>query len=488
MKKKSIITMMLALVAMTGLAQTKTAIVTGYSPALKDGTVAKITVGPLPAFPTAIDTVKNGHFSFTLPIEKLTVGSLIVTGEGCPNYLATIWLSPDVTVKIMGTDCFFPLWKVESPLPEQQTQNRITEYTREAVSEYIEHDYDAASWEEVEPFYLRLMKQEIDILPTLPTDAASIYKLWWLSAMTAKTVRNCPYIEQLRELEKFITAHAPKGFEGQLAEIHTFLKGTKPLKVGEKAIDAELFDMQGRKHHLFDVMKQHNQYVLLDFWSLGCGPCLSSEPEMRMAYEKIQGKLEIIGINQNKVSDWRKNEFSKRIVWKNWNDGKKGNGGIESRYCDMIAYPYYVLLSPDGRILWKNTGYGVGWFMGMAEAISGPRQDNTVNIQFAIRKVNADANGTTISFRYYGHKNYWFRIAQKSYLKANDKKYFLTHADGIKLNGENYPQVKAFVTTDDNLANLYYTDFTLTFEPFDTIPTTFDFIEDNIKIRNVSIK
>jgi hypothetical protein len=145
-------------------------------------------------------------------------------------------------------------------------------------------------------------------------------------------------------------------------------------------------------------------------------------------------------------------------------------------------------LSPDGRILWKNTGYGVGWFMGMAEAISGPRQDNTVNIQFAIRKVNADANGTTISFRYYGHKNYWFRIAQKSYLKANDKKYFLTHADGIKLNGENYPQVKAFVTTDDNLANLYYTDFTLTFEPFDTIPTTFDFIEDNIKIRNVSIK
>ena len=30
MKKKSIITMMLALVAMTGLAQTKTATVTGY--------------------------------------------------------------------------------------------------------------------------------------------------------------------------------------------------------------------------------------------------------------------------------------------------------------------------------------------------------------------------------------------------------------------------------------------------------------------------
>ena len=43
--KKSIITMMLALVTMTGLAQTKTATVTGYSPALKDGTLVLAAVG-----------------------------------------------------------------------------------------------------------------------------------------------------------------------------------------------------------------------------------------------------------------------------------------------------------------------------------------------------------------------------------------------------------------------------------------------------------
>ena len=45
MNKKSIITMMLALVTMTGLAQTKTATVTGYSPALKDGTLVLAAVG-----------------------------------------------------------------------------------------------------------------------------------------------------------------------------------------------------------------------------------------------------------------------------------------------------------------------------------------------------------------------------------------------------------------------------------------------------------
>ena len=41
MNKKTIITILLALVAIMGQAQTKTATITGYSPALKDSTVAE---------------------------------------------------------------------------------------------------------------------------------------------------------------------------------------------------------------------------------------------------------------------------------------------------------------------------------------------------------------------------------------------------------------------------------------------------------------
>jgi hypothetical protein len=39
-----------------------------------------------------------------------------------------------------------------------------------------------------------------------------------------------------------------------------------------------------------------------------------SEPEMREVYEKMKDKLEIVAINQNKLSEWQKHEFSKRIV------------------------------------------------------------------------------------------------------------------------------------------------------------------------------
>ena len=106
--------------------------------------------------------------------------------------------------------------------------------------------------------------------------------------------------------------------------------------------------------------------------------------------------------------------------------------------------------------------------------------------------MNADVSGTTISFRYYGQEGNWFRIAKDSYLEANGKKYKLTAADGIKLGENNYPTVKATTATEDFLSRLCYSDFTLTFEPFESVPETFDFKEGDGEgafiIRNVSVK
>ena len=264
------------------------------------------------------------------------------------------------------------------------------------------------------------------------------------------------------------------------------------LQVGEKAFDAELFDMQGNKHRLFEAFAD-GRYVLLDFWNLHCGACRQSESELLEVYERMKGKLEIVAINLDSISEWQRHEWSKKIVWKNWNDGRKfKKGGIKSRYYDFNAVPFYVLLSPDGRILWEMTGYGVGYFLGMAEALNGPRQDNFNNPNLVIRKVKTDVSGTTISFRYFTEKGYWFNIARDSYLTANGKKYKLTAADGIKLDENNTPQTKAYSVRVKYGLDINYCDFTLTFEPFDTIPTTFDFKagegEDVFVIRNVSVK
>ena len=178
MNKKTIITSLLALVALAGQAQTKTATVTGYSPALKDGTLVFASTG---SSATVVDTVQSGRFAYTLPVEGFTESSLSFIGEGCPNMYLEIFLKPGVTVKVTGTDLFVPLWKVESPIPEQQTQNRLTEHCRDVLTERMQMDLANAPREKRDSVTIEWMKQQMDILPSLPVDAATIRALLGIS-------------------------------------------------------------------------------------------------------------------------------------------------------------------------------------------------------------------------------------------------------------------------------------------------------------------
>ena len=225
LSKQAIITILLVIIAMTGQAQTKTATVTGYSPALKDGTLVFAgTDSPIPV----VDTVQAGRFAYTLPVEKFTESYLSFMGEGCPNSHTLIFLRPGVTVKVTGSDCFNPLWKVDSPIPEQQTQNRLTEYCRDVLTERMRMDLAKESHEKRDSVTMKWMKQQMDILPSLPVDAATVRALLGISE-TATYTKDFPYMEQLKEVEKTIAARAPKGFEEKLAEI---LRRTRKTCVG----------------------------------------------------------------------------------------------------------------------------------------------------------------------------------------------------------------------------------------------------------------
>ena len=103
MNKKTIITLLLALVAVTGQAQTKTATVTGYSPALKDGTLVLAGTGTIG---NVVDTVQAGRFAFTLPVEELTEVFFGLMGEGCPNFNLTL---------LMTASTLYGMWKALCP-------------------------------------------------------------------------------------------------------------------------------------------------------------------------------------------------------------------------------------------------------------------------------------------------------------------------------------------------------------------------------------
>ena len=290
--KQTITTALLVLVCMIGQAQKKTATVTGYSPALKDGTLVLAGVG---GSGTVVDTVQAGHFAYTLPVEEFTESSLSFFGEGCPNSYTLIFLRPDVTVKVTGNDCLNPLWKVESPIPEQQTQNRLTEYCRDVRTEALQMDLAHASREKRDSVTLIWMKQQMDILPSLPVDAATIRVLLDISE-TAMIRKDFPYMEQLKEVEKTIAARAPKGFEKKLSEIHSYVYAKNEQQIaeelaGNESVFFKKYDDVAPEDILQTILDNYKgKAVLIDMWATWCGPCRAGHKTMGPLKEELKGR------------------------------------------------------------------------------------------------------------------------------------------------------------------------------------------------------
>ena len=356
---KNVITMMLALVAMTGWAQKKTATVTGYSPALKDGTLVLAGVG---GSGTVVDTVQAGRFAYTLPVEEFTESTLSFLGDGCPNSYTLIFLRPDVTVKVTGNDCLNPLWKVESPIPEQQTQNRLTDYCRDVRTEGMLMDLANAPREKRDSITIEWMRQQMDILPSLPVDAATIRALLGISE-TAMIRKDFPYMEQLKEVEKTFAARAPKGFENQLAEIHSYVYAKNEQQIaeelaGNESVFFKKYDDVAPEDILQTILDNYKgKAVLIDMWATWCGPCRAGHKAMAPLKEELKGRnIKFIYITPPSSPPTTWLEMIKDIDGDHYYLTEEQNHYILSHF-ESEGIPTYAIYDTKGQQTYKSIGF-----------------------------------------------------------------------------------------------------------------------------------
>ena len=118
-------------------------------------------------------------------------------------------------------------------------------------------------------------------------------------------------------------------------------------------------DIESKSHQLSDFT---GKYILLDFWSIACYPCVMSLPELRKLSARYQNELNVIGLNlDTKKKFWAESSKRDSITWINLSDGKGMFGGASYAY-GINGFPTYILINKKGIIVERWMGFEPGIF------------------------------------------------------------------------------------------------------------------------------
>lgn len=117
------------------------------------------------------------------------------------------------------------------------------------------------------------------------------------------------------------------------------------IKAGNEAPEFELADTNG---NLYSLSALKGKWVVLDFWGSWCGWCIKGMPDMKKAYEKHKGKMEIVGIACGDTETQWKNAIVKHeLPWLHLIDDKAKK--VPVTYA-IEGFPTKIIIDPQGKI------------------------------------------------------------------------------------------------------------------------------------------
>ena len=339
----------------------------------------------------ASDTVRNGRFIFkeetVSDMERLTIDSW---DDGFPSMSLGVWVAPMAKIEINGKGKLHLLWDVKSRIPYQKEENRYTNNSRDIIAESVLLSAESddlrrkarVSSSESEALSYRNTADSLGIirkslrLKELYADMTIMEKtnisLIWLNKMRGitqmlmygnlNTEDDCELRKKAEALYGKISEEDKNTHLGYLITSQLF--PPRVVEVGDDMADAEFFDTDGNTKHISDYL---SKYLLLDFWSSGCGPCIAAFPEMKEVFETNGENLSIISISLDGETIWKKFMTEHDMPWVNIRD-PKAMGGLTANY-GARGIPYYVIISPEGKVVDKWSGYGKGFIKGRVSEI-----------------------------------------------------------------------------------------------------------------------
>ena len=444
----------------------------------------------------ALDSIQNGTFFFKRNagesgMDKLSL--MCTRNDDFPSMSLEIYATPNARIKVTGTNTLIHTWKVDSPVKEQIEHNRFIENSRDLWDEYQRLSIKARSLRsapEAERKAMRakadsisalISKREMQLMQELPVSNIWMDRLYRLS-MSVKYNPNFSYKDETLALYNRMNEAQKASIKGQEITVNIFPPVV--VKEGDEMADTELYDLDGKIHHLTDFK---GKYILLDFWSSGCGPCIMALPEMKEIQEQYKECLTVVSLSSDTKSRWKAASAKHEMTWQNLSDLKQ-SAGLYAKY-GVNGIPNYVLISPEGKIMKMWSGYGKGSLklkmrryldatkremsitrQGNTKVVNYPTSESTNTDILEVKQVELTDTATIVHFNAYYIPKYWIRVSPNCKL-VDDKGgiYALKKADGIKP-GEHF-----------YLPESGEAEFSLTFEPLSTSVQSFNFTEGTEK-------
>jgi thiol-disulfide isomerase/thioredoxin len=170
-------------------------------------------------------------------------------------------------------------------------------------------------------------------------------------------------MEQLKEVEKSISARAPKGFEDRLAEIHSYVFAKDEQQIaGELASHESVFfkryDDVAPEDILQTILDNYKgKAVLIDMWATWCGPCRAGHKAMAPIKNELKGKnIQFVYITSPSSPPTTWQEMIKEIDGDHYYLTEEQNHYILDKY-ESEGIPTYAIYNTKGEQTYKSIGF-----------------------------------------------------------------------------------------------------------------------------------
>lgn len=334
----------------------------------------------------ARDTLINGRFSFQDTVSATHKMMIMSNDKGFPSTWLDVWVASGAYISIKGQDKLLKTWQVVSDVPEQQEENRFAACAMAQQRELLQHKAAEDDWWRMmfndhagdqefarkgrskidsirkltEPLEKEIWKKELEYMKEAPVSRVWVDKLLFYASMI-KYETIMPYKEEVKALYLRLPEDQKQTDAGQ--EITAYIYPPSVVEIGDEMVDGDLYDTNDSLRHLSEFK---GKFILLDFWSSGCGPCVESIPEMEKVIDKYKEKMEVISISEDPKARWKAYIKSKGMGGNQWNELRRGRTGLAVSY-QVRGIPHYVLIAPDGKIKDMWSGYGSGSLLRQVE-------------------------------------------------------------------------------------------------------------------------